>query len=143
MSGGKFNYASYRLSEFVELLGDFINSNDIPDEEGNTSGYSDETLHYLNKIRAQAAQLPELMKATEFLYSGDHGEESFIEICKEKMAEKEAEKGKVVALLSGGNIQSAWSNNAVEFVLIDEDNAAAGDQVPDIDEETKGLTLCY
>lgn len=86
MSGGSFNYAYSRVQEFGETLAEKIRNNGVPDEYGDVSGYPPEVLAVLTTIQAQAEQSAGLMKAVEWLYSGDYGPETFLERVAEHLA---------------------------------------------------------
>ncbi|WP_274644821.1 hypothetical protein [Pseudomonas serbica] len=86
MSGGSFNYAYSRVQDFNEALAEKIRNNDIPDEYGDVAGYPPEVLVVLNDVQAQTVQIAALMKAVEWLYSGDYGPETFLERVAEHLA---------------------------------------------------------
>jgi hypothetical protein len=86
MSGGSFNFAYSRVQEFGETLAEKIRNNGVPDEYGDLSGYPPEVLTVLSSIQAQAEQIAGLMKAVEWLYSGDYGPETFLERVAEHLA---------------------------------------------------------
>lgn len=71
MSGGSFDYAYSRVNTFVDDLNDKLCDP--------TETYSPEVTSKLHEIKDIAARTAQLMRATEWLYSGDHSEESFLE----------------------------------------------------------------
>lgn len=82
MSGGSFNYAYVSVQTFCEELEIKIRQNgkprdDSPYDDEHYPEYSAETLFALGQILEDAERVAKLMRETEWLYSGDHGEESF------------------------------------------------------------------
>jgi hypothetical protein len=80
MSGGSFNYAYNRVNEFAEELEDRI----IRRFEKNRWGeepydYNDETIDHMREIVIEAKRFAEVMRAVEWLYSCDIGEDTFME----------------------------------------------------------------
>lgn len=79
MSGGSFNYAYSRVAEFSEELDDRINNASKENAWGEQPHlFEPATLEKLREIQMKAAQLSQLMRAVEYLYSGDMGEERFL-----------------------------------------------------------------
>ena len=81
MSGGHFDYGCFRISQFADELQHEIDTNSVEtkDEFGQNIGYGlePETLSRVvtaQKIIETAGKLP---REIEWLYSGDHGEDSF------------------------------------------------------------------
>lgn len=87
MSGGHFDYGCFRISQFADELQHEIDINDdkTENEFGDMRGYnfSSETLHTLIKIHHIIENAGKLAREVEWLYSGDHGEESFNSIVDE------------------------------------------------------------
>ena len=53
-------------------------------------------------------------------------------------------ESKIVVLVEGGNVQGLWSSFPVdEVVMIDRDNEAAGDWMPDLEDETSLLQAIF
>ena len=50
---------------------------------------------------------------------------------------------RVVVLVDGGMVQSAWANGSTDLTVIDRDNERAGDEETDLDEATEGLDPIY
>lgn len=75
MSGGSFDYAYNKVNYFVDELDDKLND---PDEE-----FSPEVMAKLREIKGIAATTAELMRAVEWLYSGDDSEGCFLKKFKE------------------------------------------------------------
>jgi len=71
MSGGAFDYAWRRIADFSEDLKEKI--------EENPSEFNPLLMARLALLQMKAAELAELAKAAELLYSGDIGEDSFNE----------------------------------------------------------------
>lgn len=86
MSGGHFDYAYRHVNNFADSLEIDILNNSVKDEADEWAycpDYNEEVLGELTKILNQARYLSEMMKEAEWLYSGDTGEESFMERIKE------------------------------------------------------------
>lgn len=86
MTGGHFNNGSYtwlKMLEFSEELEQEIQSNGIPNEYGDVCNFSDETIEFLKQKAKEIGKVGHLMRAIDKLYSGDYGEESFMERCRE------------------------------------------------------------
>ena len=82
MSGGHFNshgYIYYRVREFADELENDIENNDKEDECGYSPGFSEETLAILRENVQLLRAAAERMRHIDYLYSGDHGEDSFKE----------------------------------------------------------------
>ena len=93
MSGGHFNgngYIYHQVSQFAYELEEEIQNNNKPDEYGYVKDYSPETIKYLRKQLRLIHHTAEIMRACDYLYSGDHGEDSFMEVVRE-IEEKYAE----------------------------------------------------
>ena len=87
MSGGYFNdrgYEYYKVEQFADELEVEIQNNNKPDEyEYDAPNLSPETIKYLRKQLRQMRKTAEIMRHIDYLYSGDHGEDSFMERVKE------------------------------------------------------------
>ncbi len=79
MSGGSFDYAFGRVNDFADALSVKLDMNDCEDGDGWKTGFSPETVAKLREIEVIARKTAALMMETEWLYSGDTGEESFAE----------------------------------------------------------------
>lgn len=81
MSGGHFDYNCFRIIQFAEELQHEIdiNNDKAEDEYGDHRGYHYEKGIIDKLIKAQKIieQAGKLAREIEWLYSGDHGEESF------------------------------------------------------------------
>ena len=81
MSGGHFDYDCFRISEFAENLKHEIDVNDDKTEDkfGDRRGYhfNINTLNRLTVAHRIIEKAGKLAKEIEWLYSGDHGEDSF------------------------------------------------------------------
>jgi len=86
MSGGHFNYDSSVMSRFADDLKHELDINDTSekDEYGDKVGarYSKKTVAVLKRCHAIIAIAGDLAKEIEWLYSGDHGEESFLKLAR-------------------------------------------------------------
>ena len=86
MSGGHFvdhSYIYYRVEQFADELENDIQNNDKPDEYGYAYNYDQETIAYLQSQLPQLRKIAKIMRAMDYLYSGDHSEKSFLAIVKE------------------------------------------------------------
>jgi len=89
MSGGSFDYGYFRISQFADELKQMIESNNRKDEFGYAQNFNSKTIELLStsqKIIATTAS--ELAREVEWLYSGDHGEESFTDLVTRILAGK-------------------------------------------------------
>jgi hypothetical protein len=90
MSGGHFTdcgYDYYRVSQFADELEEEIRHNGKAGTDGDHSyyypNYEPETIEYLKEQLPKMRKMAEIMRHIDYLYSGDHGEDSFMEIVKE------------------------------------------------------------
>ena len=85
MSGGHFNgnsYIYYQVHQFADELENEIENNEKPDIWDYCPSYSPETLSVLKLQISKINKIAKIMKAIDYLYSGDHGEDSFLEAIK-------------------------------------------------------------
>lgn len=83
MSGGHFNdngYVYYRVDEFVTELENAIDLNEDDDEGG--AHLSSEVLSILCSKLPLIRETARVMRHIDYLYSGDFGEESFMNAIK-------------------------------------------------------------
>ena len=78
MSGGSFNYAYSRVQDFAEALQAKIDENDKPARHGDAPRLPAQLLIALAGIASDARELAVKMRAAEWLYSHDIGEETFM-----------------------------------------------------------------
>ena len=86
MSGGHFNgngYVYYRVEQFSDELESEILNNENKDEYNYCPNYNEQTLEVLRKQIPLIRKAAEVMRAIDYLYSGDHGEDSFIKKIKQ------------------------------------------------------------
>ena len=86
MSGGHFNdcgYDYYKVAQFADELEVEIQNNNKPNEYEYALNLSPETIKYLRKQLRQMRKMAEIMRHIDYLYSGDHGEDSFMVRVKE------------------------------------------------------------
>jgi hypothetical protein len=86
MSGGHFlgnSYIYYRVEQFADELENEIQNNNHPDEYGYVRDFNKETIDYLQSQIPHLRKMAEIMRAMDYLYSGDHGEDSFFRKIKE------------------------------------------------------------
>lgn len=97
MSGGHFDYACCKISRLAEEIQHEIDINDLHGEatdhldydHGRDRGYglAPETLAVVQEIQRVLAAAGNLAREVEWLYSGDHGEGSFLEIVRDPLEE--------------------------------------------------------
>lgn len=84
MSGWRFNCDCFAVSMFADDLKHEldINSSEEKDDYGNNvgAGFSKKTVLVLEQCHAIIAFAGDLARDVEKLYSGDHGEETFVKI---------------------------------------------------------------
>ena len=88
MSGGSFDYAYSRVLQFAEDLRAKIADNGKENDYGEKCEFSAQTIARLQSIVEDAERTAKLMKAAEWLYSGDTGEDdlsaSVLGVCPEE-----------------------------------------------------------
>ena len=88
MSGGSFDYGYFRISQFADELKQMIESNNRKDEFGYAQNFNSKTIELLSTSQKIIATAGELAREVEWLYSGDHGEESFNDLATKILAGK-------------------------------------------------------
>lgn len=80
MSGGAIHpqYCYYQVNQFADELENRIENNSVPDEYGYAPEYPPEILAYLKEQVSNLRKISEVMRAVDYLYSGDHNELSFM-----------------------------------------------------------------
>lgn len=84
MSGGYFcdcGYDYYKVARFADELEEEIQ--DKKDEYGHSYNFSPEVIECLKAQLSKMRKIAEIMRHIDYLYSGDHGEDSFMERVKE------------------------------------------------------------
>ena len=81
MSGGHFEpeYCYYQVERFADDLEEAIQNNFVRDDWGYHTGYSDETIRCLRKQLRLMRRTAEIMRHVDYLYAGDHGEDTFMD----------------------------------------------------------------
>lgn len=80
MSGGYFNdngYIYYRVHEFADQLENALDNNQNPDRFFYPKG--EEVTIKLRELVPKVRHLSQVMRHIDYLYSGDHGEDSFLQ----------------------------------------------------------------
>jgi len=77
MSGGYFDYIQYRFDEPIEMLEDYLKTNE--------SGFNEKTLLCFQNTIAYLKMSKIYLHRTDWLLSGDDGEETYHERLKEEM----------------------------------------------------------
>jgi hypothetical protein len=78
MSGGHFDYISFKFDEFSTNLKMEIDTNGIPDGDGDVIyDYSPEVITRLELLVTLTDLVSTLSHSVEWLYSGDIGEDTF------------------------------------------------------------------
>lgn len=84
MSGGHFDYNCFKISQFAEELRHEIETNDTPRGDSDYAPrFSEETLAILKHCHDFIERAGDYAKEIEWLYSGDHGEDTFTEFIKQ------------------------------------------------------------
>ncbi len=86
MSGGHFNdcgYEYYKVVQFADELEAEVSNNFEEDEYGFAHEYPPDVCKYLLEQVTKMRKMAEIMRAVDYLYSGDHGSDSFMEKIKE------------------------------------------------------------
>ena len=88
MSGGHFTdcgYHYHRVSQFADELEGEIQNNGRARNEDRIYGYEwypnhePEVIEYLKEQLPKMRKMAEIMRHIDYLYSGDHGDDSFLE----------------------------------------------------------------
>ena len=83
MSGGHFGnygYDYWKVAQFADELEEVIL--DKKDEYGHSYNFSPEVIEYLQEQLPKMRKMAEIMRHIDYLYSGDHGEDSFMNLVK-------------------------------------------------------------
>lgn len=86
MSGGHFNdcgYDYYKVAQFADELEQEIATNNTVNEYGGKHDYGPDVIYYLEAQLPKLRKMAEIMRHIDYLYSGDHGEDSFMDRVKE------------------------------------------------------------
>jgi len=79
MSGGHFgDYDYYKVFQFADELEVDIDNNGKPDEYGWKSNHDPDVIDVLQEQLPKLRKMAEIMKACDYLYSGDIGDDSFL-----------------------------------------------------------------
>jgi len=78
VSGGSFDYAYARLNDFADEAEAKIAQNGVPDRWGDCQTMPDWVLAEMRQMVLEARSLAKRMRAAEWLYSDDIGEETFL-----------------------------------------------------------------
>jgi len=83
MSGGAFSsngYVYYQVNQFADELENRLDNNNVADEYGYAPEYPQEIVEYLRKQVVNLRRISEVMRATDYLFAGDHGPENFLKV---------------------------------------------------------------
>jgi hypothetical protein len=91
MSGGHFGncgYDYYKVTQFADELEEEIRHNGKVKEGGYYGEtwypkYSDEAIEYMKEQIPKMRKMAEIMRHIDYLYSGDHGDDSFMDRVRE------------------------------------------------------------
>jgi hypothetical protein len=81
MSGGHFGncgYDYYKVSQFADELEQEIANNGKVNEDGYKYEFDPDVIDYLEAQLPKMRKMAEIMRAVDYLYSGDHGDDSFL-----------------------------------------------------------------
>jgi hypothetical protein len=79
MSGGHFDYIQYRLHGVVDQIQELIDNNNVEDEWGYATNYSEETLDKFREAIKVVDKARNMIHRIDYLVSGDDGEDTFNE----------------------------------------------------------------
>ena len=84
MSGGHFgDYDYYKVSQFADELEQDILNNGKAGTDGDHSdwypNHNEEVIEYLKQQLPKLRKMSEIMRHIDYLYSGDHGDDTFID----------------------------------------------------------------
>lgn len=91
-----------------------------------------------DEIKALRNELQQLLSVAAVKYSV--GAEAALSGCSQQSP---AGINRVVVLVDGGMVESAWANGSIDLTVIDRDNERADDEETDLDEATEGLDPIY
>ena len=86
MSGGHFGdcgYDYYKVVQFADELEEEVRNNFNEDEYGFAHEYPPDVCKYLLEQVTKMRKMAEIMRHIDYLYSGDHGPDSFMVRVKE------------------------------------------------------------
>lgn len=86
MSGGHFNssgYLYYKVDQFADELENEIENNDEPNDWNYCPEFSQETLEVLKRQVIQLRKMAKIMKAIDYLYAADYGEDTCLKVIRE------------------------------------------------------------
>ena len=86
MSGGHFNdcsYVYYEIEDFAQELAEEIENNNGARDASDYPGFNSEVIDCLKAQLPLLRKTAIIMRAIDYLYSGDYGEETFLEKMKE------------------------------------------------------------
>jgi hypothetical protein len=86
MSGGHFGdcgYDYYKVAQFADELELAIVNNNKVDEYGDKYNFDPDVIDYLEDQIPKLRKMAEIMRHIDYLYSGDHGDDSFLLCVKE------------------------------------------------------------
>ena len=86
MSGGHFGdcgYDYYKVAQFADELELAIVNNNKVDEYGDKYNFDPDVIDYLEDQIPKLRKMSEIMRHIDYLYSGDHGDDSFLLCVKE------------------------------------------------------------
>jgi hypothetical protein len=68
------------VNQFADELENRIENNSVPDEYGYAPELPEEVLVYLREQVVNLRKISEVMRATDYLFAGDHGPENFMNV---------------------------------------------------------------
>jgi hypothetical protein len=86
MSGGHFTdcgYDYYKVAQFADELEQEIAANNTVNEYGDKYNFDPDVIDYLEAQLPKLRKMAEIMRHIDYLYSGDHGHDSFLLYVKE------------------------------------------------------------
>lgn len=87
MSGGHFEYQQYHIDDIVQEIEALIENNNVADEWGSSSDYSEETIAKFKEALTTLRRGATMAQRIDWLVSGDYGEDDFHKRWKEELNE--------------------------------------------------------
>jgi hypothetical protein len=95
MSGGSFDYDCFKISQFADNLKARLASNKDKDNEfGWCPDFNEETIDLLKQSHKIIDMAGRIAHHIEWLYSGDHGEDTFKELMDEEILKETTKERK-------------------------------------------------
>ena len=77
MSGGHYDYFQFHISQIADTIERDIKNNNTEDEYGYSYNMSSDVIARMQELQTKLELVAALVRAADWLYSGDSGQESF------------------------------------------------------------------